>query len=103
MEQETEQPWPPEPLDGNDAFDEGVHYGRALASRHLLVQVVSVRFQELPMDILLRLTLVQGPRTLESLHKEALVAENIDVFRRRLHEATPHLPTDEEILKLAGG
>ena len=77
-----------------DILDEGkaigLQQGREERLREDVLDVLEVRFDIVPPDIEEQVRQIRGQKSLEGLHRRAILEESLDAFRSLLAEAQGH-------------
>jgi len=64
--------------------DEGRLEGREERLRTDILEVLAVRFERVPADLEAQVGQVRGQKTLELLHRRAILVESLDIFAQEL-------------------
>ncbi|MCD6507556.1 hypothetical protein J7M22_13150 [Candidatus Poribacteria bacterium] len=66
--------------------EEGLQQGMLEDAREMVLEALSVKFGVLPLDLIQRIKSIQVREILKQLHRTAVIARDLDQFRRELEK-----------------
>ncbi|MCP4353216.1 MAG: hypothetical protein GY795_47805 [Desulfobacterales bacterium] len=68
------------------AKEEGLEEGIILNTKEMVLEVLKTRFENIPEDIALSVNSIETGEILKSLHRQAIICEGIEAFRKTLRK-----------------